>query len=511
MTDTDRSALAETTLGWLQGTDEGDIVVFRGVPYAAPPVGERRWRATEPHSGWSGVRSATAHGPICPQPVDLPWNRVLGTKGRSYDAVDEDCLTLTISTPSTTGSRPVVVYIHGGGNIAGAGSWDTFSLASFARSSDFVGVGVNYRLGALGYLLVDEGGTARGNWWLDDVLTALRWVQGNISAFGGDPTSVTVIGHSGGAASIAAMMGVPASHGLFRSAVMMGLPLGFSARSVTDAARTSDRFLDVLGASSIDEARGRPPAQLVKAEQVLTAEASSWNLWCPGFCNVVDGVTLENQSIDALRANPRVDVDVLLGWTREEYAMSCFPEGEMLATTARRVIERLELPFGDEAVTAYDTYARLRPGALPVQVLIDVLSDERYRMSCLDLAELRSAAGRPAFTYQLDWQTRTMDGLLGAPHCLDIPFMLDNLDAWNDGLMLEGTDTPARAGLARTMHSACAAFAATGDPNHDGLTTWAPYTTDRRTVMRFDQISQPIDGLLDPWREMWRRLGGQQR
>jgi len=509
---TNDATTVQTTGGRLEGAAEDGIVVFRGVPYAAPPVGGLRWRATQPHPGWSGTRDATAHGPVCPQPEYVPWNWLMGRNGRSTALMDEDCLTLTISTPAVdAGKRPVVVYIHGGGNIIGAGSWDAFSLESFARRGDVVGVGVNYRFSSFGYLLADEDGVERGNWWLDDQLAALRWVQENIAAFGGDPERVTVMGHSGGAASIATIMGLPEAKGLFRRAVLMGLPLGHAPYDLGRARELGARFFELLGVSSLEEARALPAAALVAAEPQLTAEASGWHEWHPGFSNVLDGVTLHREPREALRTNDAASAfELLIGWTREEYAMVAMPDVAIQDVSRERVLERLRVSFGAHAEEAYAFYAAARPGALPVNVLIDALSDERYRQSCLDVLDVWNAGGRDPFAYQLDWQTRVLGGLVGAPHCMDIAFGLNTLDAWSDGVMWEGTEPRTRQALADAMHAAWTAFIREGDPNHAAIPPWPRYAGDRRTVMRFDLVSQAVDGLVDSQRELWRRLRGRQ-
>ena len=256
MKNVDRGPIVQTTAGRLWGIWESGLAVFRGIPYAAAPVGERRWRATESHPGWMGVREATVHGPIAPQPVGLPHDEVLGTQGRSTRFMDEDCLTLTLWSPGTDDARrPVLVWIHGGGMTTGAGSWDVYSCEEFARNGDLVAVSINYRLGPLGSLYAEEDGGGRGNFWIDDMLAALCWVQDNIAAFGGDPANVTVAGQSGGALSIAYMMGSEAGRGLFRRAILQSMPLGFGAhhRRITRDQRAilhSAWSLDVAGGAA---------------------------------------------------------------------------------------------------------------------------------------------------------------------------------------------------------------------------------------------------------------------
>ncbi|HKG04484.1 MAG TPA: carboxylesterase family protein [Conexibacter sp.] len=509
---TNDAAVVQTTEGRLQGAVEDGVVVFRGVPYAAPPVGELRWRATQPHPGWEGTRDATQHGPVCPQPANVPWNWVMGSAGRSTASMGEDCLTLTISTPrADAGKRPVVVYIHGGGNIIGAGSWDAFSVESFARNGDVVAVGVNYRFSSFGYLLTDEDGQERGNWWLDDQLAALRWVQDNIAAFGGDPEQVTVMGQSGGAASIATIMGLPVAKELFKRAVLMGLPFGHAPYTAERARELAQRFFELLGVTSLEEARALPWEALVAAEPQLTAEASGWHEWHPGFSNVIDGVTLHEGPREALARNDAASsFELLIGWTREEYALVAVPDVSIAEVERERVLERLRVSFGEHAEEAYAFYETARPGALPANVLIDALSDERYRMSCIDVIDIWVDAGRPPFVYQLDWQTRILGGLLGAPHCMDIAFGLNAIDAWGDGVMWDGTEPRTRQALAETMHAAWTAFVRGGDPNHGQMATWPCYDAEAHTIMSFDLVSRPVDRLVDAQRELWKRLGGRQ-
>jgi len=152
-----------------------------------------------------------------------------------------------------------------------------------------------------------------------------------------------------------------------------------------------------------------------------------------------------------------------------------------------------------------------RPGGLPVEVLGDITTDERYRRDSLRLADLRASQGRSAYVYQLDWQAQAFDGLLGAPHCLELSFVFHNFDAWSDARMLEGTDSPKRQALADAMHAAWIAFVRTGDPNHDALPSWEPYRLERRNALRFDALIEPVDDVRGYWRRTWDRFGGRSR
>lgn len=505
--------VVETAAGRLRGSLESGLMVFRGVPYAAPPVGDLRWRATQPHPGWTGVRDAVEHGPISPQPKRLPHDAVLGTRGRSHARVDEDCLNLAVWTPAADGARrPVLVWIHGGGNVTGAGSWDVYSCEGFARHGDMVGVSINYRLGPFGYLFIDEeDGSGRGNFWLDDMLAALTWVRDNIASFGGDPDNVTVAGQSGGAISILWMMGMPAGRRLFKRAILQSTPLGFGARGVEESRNVRRRYFQALGVATVEQARGLPAEELVKPIGELTRSVSGWGLFVPAFWNVLDGQTIKHQPLEGLIKAEATQVDVLMGWTREEQAFFYAPDESMRAASREQVIERARLPFGDAAPEAYAEYARARPGGLPIEILGDIASDERYRIGSVQLAELLAAQGRPAYVYQLDWQSPAFGGLLGAPHCLELPFVFNNFEAWSDAGMLTGTDTPRRQALADAIHATWIRFIREGEPNHGGLPPWAPYAGERRTTMRLDAMPQPVGDLMGYWRDTWEKFGGRQR
>lgn len=216
--------LVNTRSGAIRGIVEGGLAVFKGVPYAAPPVGPGRWRPAQPHPGWSGTLDATAYGPGSPQAVreDDP---VLG--GHGVPPFDEDCLTLNVWTPGTDDARrPVLVWIHGGAFISGSGAMPNYSGETFARNGDLVVVNLNYRLGPLGLLsCASDDGAEHHNVWLTDQLAALRWVQDNIAAFGGDPGHVTVAGQSAGALSTAALAAHAGDGRLFRRAILQSVPL----------------------------------------------------------------------------------------------------------------------------------------------------------------------------------------------------------------------------------------------------------------------------------------------
>ncbi|MGP3983561.1 carboxylesterase/lipase family protein [Streptomyces sp. KR80] len=496
------SPIAEPAVGRLRGVAEGGVAVFKAVPYAVPPVGALRWRPAQPHPGWAGTRDATAFGSSAPQLYREEGDEVLGHHGSP--PFDEDCLTLNVWTPRIdTSKRSVMVWIHGGGFISGSGSLPYYSGETFARNGDLVVVTINYRLGPLGYLYFDEDG-AGGNFALTDQLTALRWVRDNIAAFGGDPDNITVAGQSGGAWSVAALAGAGSSEGrpLFRRAILQSPPLGLSVPTRAESLRRTATYLDILGAEDVTELRTMPWQQLVGATVEMFERTSRWGYWSTPFLPVLDGVTLDRNPADLLLRGPGADIEVLIGWTREEANFAFGLSEEYAAATKDQVLARARDTFGGRASEAYTAYQEARPGARPVDVLMDLIGDELFRIPSLTLAERRAARRRPVWAYQFDLPTPAHEGRLAAAHCLELPFVFDNFDQWSGAPFLNGLNPRVRDGVAATMHPSWISFIGTGDPNRRPMPKWERYDQNSRTTMSLDVVTTAASDLAGYWRRL---------
>ncbi|MFG2772223.1 carboxylesterase/lipase family protein [Streptomyces sp. NPDC048350] len=492
--------------GRLRGTLEGGVAVFRAVPYAAPPVDGLRWRPAQPHPGWSGTRDATADGPSAPQLSMEGGDPVLG--GHGSPPFDEDCLTLNIWTPAADEARrPVLVWIHGGGFVSGSGSLPNYSGETFARDGDLVMVSVNYRIGPLGYLYTgpEEGNPeGAGNPWLSDQLAALRWISAHIASFGGDPENITVAGQSGGALSTAALAGLPEAEGLIRRVILQSPPFGLDLPGPDAYADRTAAFLELAGVKTVAELRELPWPALMGATGGLFARTTRWGYWPTPFLPVIDGVTLTRHPVEALLHGAAAGVDVMIGWTREEANFGFALDPGYAAADREQVTARIAETFGaDAAPGVYATYERARPGARPADVLMDLITDELFRVPALRLAEARAESGRPVWAYQFDLPTPAHDGRLGAAHCLELPFVFDNFDQWAHAPFVTGLDPAVRDGLARTMHRAWIAFARTGDPNHPEMPAWDPYDRESRTTMRFDSVVTAVGDLAGDSRRLY--------
>ena len=214
-----------------------------------------------------------------------------------------------------------------------------------------------------------------------------------------------------------------------------------------------------------------------------------WGHWTVPHTPVVDGVTLTRDAVDLVLDGAALDIDVLIGWTKEE-ANLVFALNPMHAgTTREQVLARAAESFGDKAAEVYASYEARRPGATPLQVLMDLISDELFAAPAIEVAQARAARGRPVWVYRFDYPTPAFEGRMAAPHCLELPFVFDNFDNWSHAPLVEGIESPARDGLCTAMHQAWISFIRTGDPNHAQLPKWERYTEDRPTTMRFDTVS----------------------
>ncbi|MHA6758176.1 carboxylesterase/lipase family protein [Streptacidiphilus sp. PAMC 29251] len=492
MDDSTAGIQVATTGGPVRGVHQDGLAVFKGVPYAAAPVGDLRWRPAQPHPGWDGVLDAAAYGPSAPQSYGGPAVSALG--GHGAPPFDEDCLTLNVWTPAAdSASRPVLIWIHGGGFVSGSGSLPIYAGDTFARDGDLVVVTINYRLAALGYLHFgsEHGGSDSepGNVWLTDQIAALRWVRDNIAAFGGDPGNITVAGQSGGAFSTAALAAHPQSNTLFHRAILQSPPLGLPIPALAESGRIAAAYLDAVGAKDLDELRRVPWTRLIEASTEVFIPSMAWGHWTVPHTPVRDDVTLTRDAVELVLDDAALDIDILIGWTREE-ANLVFALSPLHADATReQVLARAADSFGDRAAEVYAAHEARRPGATPLEVLEDLVSHELFAGPAIEVARARATRGRPVWAYRFDYATPAYEGRLAAPHCLELPFVFDNFDNWSHAPLVDGIEPADQQALSTAMHRAWISFIRTGDPNHAQLPTWERYTEDRPTTMRFDTVS----------------------
>jgi para-nitrobenzyl esterase len=480
-------ATVETRQGRVSGREEAGVQVYLGLPFARPPVGERRFRAPEPPERWSGVRPAQAFGRSAPQrPLAVPL------PGLDVGAQDEDCLYLNVYTPAAdAGRRPVLVWIHGGAFVIGSGSQPIYDGRPLARRGGAVVVTVNYRLGPLGFFYAKDAcpglSGAVGNAGLRDQVAALEWVRDNIERFGGDPDDVTIFGESAGGMSVGTLLGVPAARGLFARAIPQS---GAAANVHTQEAATqvAEQFLEELGVPAAGAARSLrelPPGKLLELHDQTVLKLGT-SLGVLPFQPVVDGDFLPQPPLEAVRAGAAAEVSLLIGTTRDEWKLFGFLDPSIGSLDEAGLRARLAT-YGSDPETLLAAYRARRPGASPADLWFAIQSDRIFRIPAIQLAEAQCAHQPATFMYRFDWATPALGGSLGACHAVELPFVFGLADAPAGQLFAGGGPEAVR--LQDRVMDAWLAFARSGDPSHPGLPggRWPAYDSERRTTLLFDR------------------------
>jgi para-nitrobenzyl esterase len=517
----DSQPIVETPQGRLAGAvARPGVLAFKGIPYGAPPVGERRWKAADPAPGWDHVRDAGAFGPQAVQ---------VGDPETAFFALpqavqSEDCLYLNVWTPEAgEGGRPVMVWIHGGAFISGAGSIPAYDGAALARKGVVV-VTLNYRVGVLGYfthpeLVAEAGGGVAANFGTTDQIQALRWVQRNIAAFGGDPGNVTIFGESAGAMSVCQLLASPLAKGLFHRAIGQSGGFFFPMREIgrpswggPPAEEITAAFARRIGAPALADLRRMPAQNLAKASVEHAAL-----LGALGAGMVVDGVVFPRQVHETFRRGEQHAVPVLLGFNEDEGsgiadygAVPVIADPALYEATVRERYGRLA-----------DDYLALYPAADPQGSAFDAFRDGAFGWHMMEWANLTAGVSRDAYLYYFthappgaDQDRRVFAGptrrRVGAHHASEILYAFNNVDrpllsVWGDGVPHAnrpyGPPRPADIRLADAMSDYWVAFARSGAPAVPGRPAWRPYTRSNPRYMGFGEAPEPAVGLLPG---MWR-------
>ncbi|MDR0625752.1 MAG: carboxylesterase family protein [Bifidobacteriaceae bacterium] len=487
-----------TEQGILAGTLEDGLAVFRGVPFAAPPFGPRRFSPPVAPKPWDGIRPAVEAGDAPPQPIsDDPIDRHYFGPGRQ----GEDCLNLEIWSPDLGAvNLPVMVWIHGGGFMTGAGSAPGYSGRTFARDG-VVHVGINYRLGVEGFTYLGDG---TDNLGLLDQVAALEWVARNIAAFGGDPHNVTIYGQSGGAVAVMSLLAMPAANGLYAKAIAQsGSPM--ASVDTDDAAEVTRRLAAKLGIAPTRAAFASVPTKRTVAETMPLAIDFASKPWRYGAQSLnispfraVHGTPSLPAAPLVAAASPAHDqpaIPLLTGTTRNEATFFLRGLGtlEKINPLAARLLEHY-MDVDRPVRRAYRTGPRHIVSR--VGLVEAAWTDWGLRLPTIRLAETRSA---PSYLYEFWWASPNYPAGLGALHTVEMPFVRDDLAGVTalgaPGLKLVGADPPAE--LATEMHSRWVRFATTGDPG------WPAYDRERRATMVFDTPSRVVEDPASPERQAW--------
>jgi para-nitrobenzyl esterase len=481
-----RPTIVITKSGKVEGTFENGLYVFKGIPFAEPPVGPLRWMPPQPVKPWSGTRLAKKYGAIAPQnlmPIPIPGGPMYGNMTQ-----DEDCLTLNIWTPGLDGARrPVMFWIHGGAFIIGSGCESFLDTGVLPRRGDIVFVSINYRLGAFGFLNLDEvtGGRipATGSEGLLDQVTALDWVVENIESFGGDARNITVSGFSAGAMSAGNLLSMPLARGKFQKAINRS-GSGNVVSTVESAAKITGKYLEVLGltGNDVDALRNLTTKQLLDAQQELNIKMRETEQRATPFQPVMDSKVLPEWPLVAIRKGVAKDIPVIAGTSLDELKMSRTMDPNMRNLDDAGLVKWLKDILPAESVPKFiNTYRsalrRRGAGTSQAEILGQIFADYLFRIPTIRLIEAQRDNGAPAYNYLFTLNSPAMGGVLGAMHGLDAPFLFGCLDKDFTG------DGPEEQSLAIKIQDSTTAFMRTGDPSCESIGKWPVYGKDRLTMI----------------------------
>jgi para-nitrobenzyl esterase len=480
----------KVTGGLVSGVPGNDpaITTYKGIPFAAPPVGSLRWREPQPVMAWPGVLKADRFSASCIQqivPEFGPWTYEFMT----HNDVSEDCLYLNVFTAaqSVTGKRPVFVHIYGGGFMQGSAAVPIYDGEGLAKKG-LVVVTFNYRVGALGFLAHPEltkesGHQASGNYGLMDQIAALRWVHENIARFGGDPNNVTIDGQSAGSMSVHDLTAAPLARGLFHRAIAQsggssvgGVGITIEPPALAAAEAEGRKFAEAKGAKSLAELRA------LSWRKILEPVPGANPMRGPAFAPIVDGYVLPAPFMDVIAQGKQNDVETLTGGTTGELGGLFAPREPM---TAQGFQEQARKRYGDKA----DEFLKLYPAATDEQAQIAQRDSTRDQalVAIYLWAKVRSKTAKTkVYEYLWDHALPGPDAAkYGAFHSSEIPYVMNNLDNSKRPF------TEADRKIATMMSSYWANFAATGNPNGSGLPMW-PVLGAKPEVMEVGDKTEPI-------------------
>lgn len=454
--------------GSFLGRRLNNILEFRGVPYAEPPIGTLRFSPPVPFKKSNSMLDATRDGAIPPQ-LPSRVDRVLGP----INAVQsEDCLTLSIWSPVHYENKlPVVIWFHGGGFSTGAGSLPLYDGGKLVSRFNVIVIGVNYRLGVLGYLSIPDH--LPGNLAILDQEAALRWVQKNVDAFGGDPKQVTVIGQSGGAHSIISLLSMDTTDGLFQRAILQSPPLGIGLSTPEETRGSAEIFLkellldidspDIVGLLREVSLEKLLSAQSVTAEKMNGVRQGNLR---PAFTPTElfpHSGTYDLFIRRAVENSVHRGIEILIGWTRDEAKLYYAFDKNILSMTEESLRTAANNITGDESEILLKDISLRHSGSSPAELFIKLISEVCFRQPSLQMANLLMRAGGKVFVYQFDWSPS--DSPLGACHCIDLPFVFGNWETWKKSLVLAGAQQQELQNISDITMNNWFDFVRMGEPN----------------------------------------------
>lgn len=480
--------VVETSNGKIRGYESRGVVKFKGIPYAAPPVGDLRYSPPAPVEPWTGVRDALEYSKIAPQAPSALESMFGGQREQS----EAECLTLNIWTPALdNGKRPVMFFIHGGGFITGTGA--SLEGARLVSRGDVVVVTINYRLGSLGFLYMPDQPAATPNVGLLDMVAALRFVRENIAGFGGDPDSVTIFGESAGGFAVSCLLAMPLAKGLFHRAIPQSgaaHPLGFNAEA---GAGVYHDLMNQLGIKSgdLETLRKIDAGRIINAQAAITPETGRdiGTARPLRLGPVIDGKILPEHPLDALRKGFAKDIDIFIGTNLDETRLWNIWNPDADKMDEEGVLEgvsamvRLAGQPGSRAAQMVEAYKQGRK--TPRDMMDAISSDYMFRIAAIRLAEAQCVHNRSTYMYLFSWASPMANGKYGAMHALELAFVFGVLLPEDVGIFPKKTaETEA---LSHAMMDTWISFARDGNPNNSSIPSLPSYDLENRATIIFDK------------------------
>lgn len=491
-------AVTSTNSGKVRGYITNGIVTYKGIPYAKA----NRFETAVKPEAWEGVRSSTMYGAVAP--LEVPTTAVQDESEFVFDHdwgfANEDCLNLNVWTPSINDGkkRPVMFWIHGGGFTAGSShELPSYDGENLSKKGDVVVVSINHRLNVLGFLDLSAYGEKYANSAnnsISDLALSLEWVRDNISNFGGDPNNVTIFGQSGGGAKVNTLMAMPRAKGLFHKAINQSGSFRTAMLEKEDTQDIAKETISILGldAYTIDSIQNIPFADLVdaskKALKIVAQKMQDAGKPVIGFGlnwgPSRDGVDLPYQLGSKEALGMSKDIPLLVGTAKNEFAP--FMNMRFLGASDNAIMEHIKKQYKEKADDYVKAVRKAYPNDTAAKDLLDV--DTMFRPGAVYEANAKSALkdGASVYMYLFTWQSPVFDGKYKALHCMELPFMFDNIALANK--MTGGSQ--AAHDLAAKMSQSWINFAKTGNPNHADLPEWPAYNSSNTATMHFDTTSE---------------------
>lgn len=492
-----KKVIVETKSGKVQGYRSKNLEIFKGIPYAAPPIGALRFSPPASREPWKDVLDATKFGPYAMQgfnALEILFGKI------PIQESEADCLTLNIWTPDTDDAkRPVMVWIHGGAFTMGSGADLIYDGSALAHRGNVVVVTINYRLGALGFLYI-PGVTANAG--LLDQIAALEWIKNNIEAFGGDPNNITIFGESAGGMSVTTLLAMPAAKGLFQHTISQS---GAIRPTILAGKNSSETLMKKLRieADDIDALREVPAKKIVKIQNRITLKGGAASLLA--FSPKIDGNTLPKHPLEAVRAGSASEVDLLIGSNQDEMKLFSALDPSMRKIDTDGLYKLLKTMMGSVGLDEkkvrqlINTYQETRE--TPRDVMDAIGTDFAFRVPAIRVAEAHHLHQPKTYNYLFTWSSPMFKGGLGACHAVEIAFVFGTYKIPRIDTFVGKGD--AVKVLSEKVMDTWIAFARTGNPNHDGIPDWPPYDVEKRATMLIGSEFKVVEALYENERAVW--------